>query len=175
MKLIAIGFIIALSSFAQVPPPKTGFVDQLFYSGSNVQYDCQAPAQVAPTSVNVSGSTLVSIVVSSNTATVTTALLNGLWAGARVTVSGSTVGALNTTYTVLTVSSTTYTFTTSGVSDGTYNNTPLTVTTNSPLLTSAVWFITVIHYNGSVVDGTYPAGPGASISYKAICSQRASY
>jgi len=106
---------------AQTQPITTTHTQQLFYSGSNLQYVCDAPISVPATTVSRSAATLTNIVVAANVGTVTTATAHNLWVGARVAVSGSATSALNATYTVLTIpSSTTYTIATSGVSDATY-------------------------------------------------------
>src|ERR1700722_2834361 len=155
--------LFSLSLFGQAVTPQPSNIHQLFYSGSNLQYDCQAPANVPVTSVKVSDSSLTSIVVSSNVGTITTLNANGAWVGMIVTVTGSTTAALNGSYKVTgTTSSTAYTVTTSGVSDGTYANSTLIISTSAPILTSAVWSITVLQYTSSTLTGVYLAGQGSS-------------
>lgn len=79
----------------------------------------------------VAATTLTSIVVSTNVATATTGAAHGLVPGSQVTISGATVDtSLNATYTVLTTPApTTLTFTTSSVSDATYTESTLVMTT----------------------------------------------
>lgn len=173
MKRLA--FILAvtvLGSFAQ-----TYQTQQMFYSGSNVQYVCTASANVSATTWTRSAASLTSVAVSSNVGTVTTATAHNLWVGAWVTISGSTTAALNGSYAVVTVpSTTTFTIATSGVVDDTYNTAAMVLSTNSPLLNAAVWAVTVYHYDGSSnVDGVYPGGGPLSLNYRAKCSDRATY
>lgn len=150
-------------------------VRQYFYSGSNLQYICEALQKQAITSVSIGASTLTNITVATNVATATTVSAHQLYKGARVTVSGATVDTdLNGTYTILTVpSSTTYTFTTAAVADATYTDSGLTVSTNWPLLSLAKWSIKVFTYTGTLVDGIYDANSTTSPSL--ACSNRASY
>jgi hypothetical protein len=185
MKLL-IGILIAVAAFGQsgspvnqvADPPATAVVKQLFYDGSNnLQYVCWARQfQPSPTYQRRSDSTLTSIVVLTNVGTVTTASAHGLYVGARVTFSGATVDTdLNGTYTIATVpSSTTYTVATSAVANATYTESTLVVSTSQPLLTSTVWGIEVLIYNGSnYLTGAYWAN--ASTSYVLACTSRTSY
>lgn len=95
--------------------------------------------------------TLTSIVVSSNTGTVTTSSAHGLQIGQLVTVSGATVDTdLNASYYVQTVpSTTTITITTANVANATYNESTLVMSTQAPLTTQPVWAITKLTYDGS--------------------------
>lgn len=157
----------------------TRFLD--YAGGSNLTYLCLAPSvnqTSTPSwytySLSVTGSTLTSIVVLTNVATATTVSAHGLMVGQKTTVSGSTTAALNATYVIATVpSTTTFTFTTAGVGDATYNNGPLTVSGEAPLLTSPIWSIQHFTYDGSNnLTGTQCAnGSCQALSNK--CSDRA--
>jgi len=158
-------------------PPPMAYVLQAFYDGSgNLIYACKARQFLqTATTVQRSDSSLTSIVVATNVGTVTTASAHNLWIGARVTVSGSTTAALNGTYKVATVpSSTTYTIATSGVADATYNNAAMVLSTNNPLLSQAVWAIQANVYDGSNrLTGSYWAN--SAVGETLACSARASY
>jgi hypothetical protein len=180
MRFACLAFALYLSmlmSNAQTSegPPPVAYQHLYFYDGSNnLQYDCVARQFVSTTAWTISDGSLVSIVVSSSSGTVTTASAHGLYIGARVTVSGSTTTALNTTYTVTSVpSSTTFTVTTSGVANGTYNNSSLSVSTNNPLLTAPVWAIKVYTYSGTSLTASYWASGQTGRTLK--CSDRTSY
>jgi hypothetical protein len=156
-------------------PPPSAYEKLFFYDGSNnLQYICMAQQNQRANSYSVSGSTLTSIVVATNVGTVTFGTAPGLYVGARITVSGSTTAALNGAYQVTAVSGATVTITTSGVSDATYSNAALTVTTNNPLTGAAIWAIQVFSYNVSnqLIDAHW-AGGSAGEAF--ACSNRASY
>src|ERR1035438_4277031 len=113
----AIAALLAAALSAQNPvnqvggPPPAAFVAYYGYSGSNIVYSCQAQGTVPgpiPTpypnpSLTVSGGTLTSVSVSSNVGTITTVSAHGLYIGAVVNISLSTTSALNGSYKVLTV------------------------------------------------------------------------
>jgi len=111
MKRIALLLIFCLSVFAADP------TTALYYDASgNLQYICTAtPAKAEAGSWSVSGSTLTSVVDSSNTATVTTASAHGLLIGDQVTFSGTTFTIAATTLTNVVVSSNVGTVTTKEV------------------------------------------------------------
>lgn len=133
----------------------TRFLD--YAGGSNLTYLCLAPSINQSStpgnytySLSVTAATLTSIVVLTNVGTTTTVSAHGLMVGQRVSVSGSTTAALNAAYTIVTVpSTTTFTITTAGVGDATYNNGPLTVSGEAPLLTSPIWSIQHFTYDAS--------------------------
>ncbi len=152
-------------------------VAQFWYDGAtNLQYMCSANALQPITTFYKSSSTLTSIVVSSNTGTINFATTSYLWPGALVTVAGSTTAALNGTYRVLTVSTTTATITTSGVGDATYSNAALTVSTLAPLINAPVWAIQVFTYTGTTLLSSYWAGnPSSTVPHGLRCSDRANY
>jgi len=162
----------------------TRFLD--YAGGSNLTYLCLAPS-INQTSTpgnytysfSVTGGTLTNIVVLTNVGTATTVSAHGLMVGQKTAVSGSTTAALNATYTVATIpSTTTFTFTTAGVGDATYSNGPLTVSGEAPLLTSPIWSIQHFTYdaannmtgtqcaNGSCQALTNKCSDRATIAYK---------
>lgn len=157
----------------------TRFLD--YNGGSNLTYLCLAPS-TDPSgsgknyaySLSVTGGTLTSIVVLTNVGTVTTVSAHGLQTGQTTTVSGSTTSALNASYVITVTSTTAFTITTSGVGNATYNNGPLTVSGNAPLLTSPIWSIQHFIYDGSNnLIGTQCAN-GACNQLTNICANRAS-
>lgn len=180
---IALVLCFVASLMAQVPsvnqvsgPPPAPFVSLDFYDGTgNLQYVCKANQFLqTPNTVQKSDSSLTSIAVATNVGTVTTLAAHGAWVGMRVTVSGSATTALNGTYVVKTVpSSTTYTITTSGVGDATYTDAGLVIATSNPLTTQSVWAIQVLTYSGSSLSGTYWAN--SSVGLQLACSNRANY
>jgi hypothetical protein len=183
MKRLLLALCAVVSALAQQnvtitqKPGTPPYVFQYYYDANgNVIYTCRAAQlTLVPSSVKRADSTLTSIAVSTNVGTVTTAAAHNLWIGALVVVSGSTTAALNGTYKVLTVpTSTTYTITTSGVADATYNSAATVITTNQPLLSDPVWAIQVNTYNTSLqLTGSYWAG--ANSGEGIACSTRANY
>lgn len=173
--LILLSAVLSAQNQAQNP---TAITTRLFKdANSNLAYVCNAQ-QIRPnaSSVKTSDSSLTSIVVSSDTATITTASAHGAWVGMEVTISGATANTgLNASYKIATVpSSTTYTVATSGVSNSTNTESTLVVSTFNPLLTQAVWQIQVLTYDSSnFLEGTYYAN-GLS-DYVLACSNRANY
>ena len=156
-----------------------------FYDGSNnMEYVCRSPPQqknytwaVTPTGAQ---GTLTSIVVLTNVGTVTTSAAHGLQPGNLVVVAGSTTSALNGTYKVQTVgSTTTFTTRTSGVSNATYSTSLLTLSSNAPRTTAPVWSIEKRTYDGSnnmtraQFATSLVSGSTASTSYSFICDNRA--
>jgi hypothetical protein len=175
---------LSLPAFAQCTvgsqspaAPQQNCAVTMYYSGTDLIYICSANAIQPTATFYKSSTTLTSIVVATNVGTITFSSTSYLWIGALVTVAGSTTSALNATYKVTAVSGSTATITTSGVSDGTYNNAALTVSTQSPLLNSLVWAIQALTYDGSHnLTGIYWAGPiSASIPHNLACSNRANY
>lgn len=160
--------LLACAAFAQTPtnqsdgPPPAAFVKLLDYNSTYLIYvgiatQFQQPSllcsNLGATCRKRSDSTLTSIAVSANVATVTCSTVCGMWKGQRVTVTGATVDTdLNGTYTVTSdtnTSATTYTFTTASVANATYTEATLQVSTNMPLTTQAVWAIQAMKYDGS--------------------------
>lgn len=149
---------------------------QAFVDGSsNVTDLCYANALQPVTTFYKSSSTLTSIQVTSNVATITFSSTSFLWPGATVVVAGSTTAALNGSWKITTVSTTTATFavTTANV---TVSNAALTVSTQSPLLNATVWAIQKLTYSGTILTGTYWAGGLSSVvPHGLACSARANY
>jgi hypothetical protein len=176
-KILIVAVLTAIGALAQqTPPTNKPEVSLLFYDSSgNTTYICYAnQKKVAATSVQISDSSLTNIVVASNLATVTTASASGLYQQARVTVSGSATTALNGTYTVSPATSNTYTFVTSGVSDGTYTDAALKITTTNPLTTEKLWAIQVLSYDGSS-RLTVKQWGNSNIAYNLACTDRTIY
>lgn len=143
-------------------------------ANSNLKYICTALQRAAvTTSYSVTGSTLTNIVVASNVGTITFPSTFQGYDGMLITVSGSATTALNGTYVITsTPTSTTALITTSGVSNGTYNDSTLTITTTFPLLNALAWKIDVNDYNGgSVLAGLHQA----TLQQNLACSSRTSY
>lgn len=188
MKRLLIGFALVGVLWGQGQavnqvdgPPPFAFVRAFFYNAASppqVTYICYAP-QFAPITVfAISGvPALTSIAVSTNVGTITFGATAQLWAGQQVTVAGSTTALLNGTYKVQTVSGSTVTITTVGVSDGTYNNAAMTVSTNEPLVTALVWSIQVFNYPGANLGTSYFGGnpQGNTVPSGLACSARSTW
>ncbi len=171
------GTPVSIVQFPDQTP--TRFLD---YAGTgNLTYLCLAPStnqtsnpSLYTYSLSVMAGRLTSIVVLTNVGTVTTVSAHGLMVGQKTTVSGSTTAALNAAYVIVTVpSTTTFTIATSGVPDGTYNNGPLTLSGEAPLLTSPIWSVQHFIYDAANnLTGTQCAnGTCQALSNK--CSDRA--
>lgn len=184
MKILTLLLIVVSSAFAQAQsvnqtsaPPPVPFVNLYFYNGSSqIQYICSAQALQPVSTFYKSSTTLTNIVVSSNTGTITFSSTSYLWVGQQIVVAGSATTALNGTYPVLTVSGSTATITTSGVSNATYTDAGLTVSTTGPLLNSPVWAINIFNYASTNLATSYWAGtPAATVPQGIACSNRAQY
>lgn len=187
MKFLAALLALCVSAFAQQGSsvnqvngfPNNAGTYLYFYNGSNqVTTICYAPQLTSQPTVYTIGATpgLVSIAVSSNTATATFSATAQLWVGQQITVSASGTTALNGTYKTLTVSGSTATFTTSGVSDGTYNTAGTKLSTSNPVLNANVWAIQVFTYVSTNLTGSYYAGAAnTSVPNQLACSNRANY
>lgn len=131
-------------------PPSRGWTAIYNYAtitgADYVEYICLAPANQPSLSLSIT-----QIVDSSNTATVTASAAHGLSVGNRVVIAGVTGDTdLNGTYTILTVgSSTTFTFTSANVTDTTYNNTGITLTSSAPRTNRDIWAIKRFTYGGT--------------------------
>lgn len=195
MKILVLAVLCAAALFSQGGPPVNQVdgpppapIVQLFdYSGSSLIYKGFAPAflqsssvcaNLGATCIQRTDSTLTSIAVATNVATVTCASACGVWQGQRVTVSGATVDTdLNGTYTVTSdtsTSATTYTFTTANVADATYNEATLRISTNSPLTTQAMWAIQIFKTDTSSNTSTI-SWANNSVSYGLAWSNRTTY
>jgi hypothetical protein len=155
--------------------PPNSVVQQLFYSGSNLIYVCNAPAYSKLSTFYISSGTLTNVVVSGGTGTITFSSTSYLWQGAQITLAGSATTALNGTYKVTAVSGSTATITTSAA-NGTYTDATLTLSTRAPLLNDHVWAIQEFVYASSVLTGTYWAGtPSVTPSSGLQCSNGANF
>lgn len=122
-----------------------------FYDGSNnLEYVCRTPYPATKSTFSIAASTLTSIVVSSNTGTVTIPS-HGLAVGNAITVTGTTGDTdLNDTWIVQTVTNANvFTITTANVSDATYNNAAMIVTTTAPRSSVPIWQITKYSYTST--------------------------
>jgi hypothetical protein len=164
-----------------IAPPTTPYTSLFYRDGSNnVEYICKALSN-QPNYVwyAANGSpVLTSIVDSSNTATVTTAVDHGLLVGNRVQIFGVTTDVdLNATYVVASVPTTaTFTITTANVTDGTYNGTSdsgMKMATNSPRTNASIWSIQRNFYTTTYIDRTSWAEGATSTTNS--CASRTSY
>jgi hypothetical protein len=201
--------IFCLIPLVQISQAQTGFrppsgppqfaYEELYYrdASNNIEYICWAqPLQSLYTIFHVTGASssapfsgtaanLTSIADSTNTATVTTSAAHGLRVGQRITVAGATIDTdLNGTYTILTTASTTtFTFTSASVSDATYTEATLYVTTNYTRDSQRVWSIQKFYYTTTYLDrvawahpatGSLTAG-GPTTGFANACSARTTY
>lgn len=171
MKSLVLILALAASALAQ-----THIV--MFNNGSSqLQYVCESKNQVSAltTMMAINDGSLTSVVIASNIATVTTPTAHQLYDGARVTVAGSTAGAIDGIYTVAsTPSTTTFTITVSAA-NGTHTESGMNLTTRSPLLSAQYWNVIVLVWEGSVLKATFHAGSVKSTSYQMKCSDRILY
>lgn len=150
-------------------PPSRGWTALYKYtiisSADYIEYICLAPTNQLPLSASIT-----QIVDSSNTATVTTAVAHGLSVNNKVVIAGVTGDTdLNGTYVILTVpSSTTFTFTSASVTDATYNNTGITLTSSAPRTNLPIWAIKKYTYGGtggtSLISTQWAVSSGGVIS-----------
>ena len=176
LKAIALALTCAFMTFAQVGAdvivsdgPQRTFHTQLYFrdGSNNTEYACIALRNQPTFTWTVAGSTLTSIVDSSNTATVTTPSAHGLAVGNAVTIAGASDADLNKTFYVQTVgSTTTFTITTDSVTDATYT-TGLSLSTRAPRTTAAIWTIQKYSYTTTYIDRGQSSPPGS------ICDNRA--
>ena len=189
MKRLLIFLLSAVSLLAQATgtpvsvvayPPETPTMFLDYAGGANLTYLCVAsPINKTSTpgnytySLSVTGGTLTNIIVAANVGTVTTVAAHGLMVGQTTTVSGSSTVALNASYVVATIpTTTTFTITTAGVGNNTYNNAALTLSGTVPLLTSPIWAIKRLTYDGSNnLTGSLCAN-GACQAQTNICANR---
>lgn len=166
---------LPLSAIDGVPegPPPDGWTTLLFYTGSNLEYVCQARGLQPNFSYRRSDSTITSITDSGTTSTAVVPN-HGLAVGNAVTISGATVDTdLNGTYYVQTVADAdTFTITTANVSDAAYTESTLVITTTAPRDTAAIWSVQKLSYDGSdnLIRKQWASG---SSTYRAICANRA--
>lgn len=127
----------------------------LFRDGSqNTEYICVASSRQPIYTWAQASKAITSIVVSTNTGTVTTLAAHGLSPGVLITISGVTTDTdLNGTYYVQTVPTTaTLTITTASVSDATYTDATQVITTTAPRSTAPIWNIRKISYTTTYMD-----------------------
>ena len=188
MKRLFLLLVVTVSAFAQqngtpvevVAFPSSNVATRLFHDGSNnLIYLCLttpsgpwANGSVPATfSWTFTGSTLTSIVVSTNVATATTSTAHGLAIGNQVVVAGSGTSAVNGTFVIASVpSSTTFTYADT-VADGTYT-TGITLTTAAPRSTAGIWSVWQGVYSGNTL-ASFGWASGSSRSYVNICDNRA--
>lgn len=133
-------------------PNDRNYVIKYSYDGSGrIEYIGRAARNQPEYSWTVSSGRLVSIVVVSNTATITTASAHGLTNANKVTISGVTGDTdINKTYYVQTTpTDTTFTVTVASVTAATYNNSAAAVRTTAARVYADCWFIEKFLYDGS--------------------------
>jgi hypothetical protein len=163
-------------------PPPQPIIGLLFYDVSNnLQYSCKA-LQIQPqtTVFSIAAATLTNISVASTVATATTASAHKLYVGARLVVTGSATSAVNGTYSVTSVGTTTLVFTTTAA-DGTYTDAALKIATQQPQTSAAVWAIEIFTNPSNLLSSYYwalPNGapaPGSAPPMNAKCDDRSKY
>ena len=159
-----------------ISPPTSAWTALYFYSGTDLQYICEAKSIQPTATFIVSGATpfvLTSIVVLTNVGTVTTVSDNGLKVNDQIVVSGATVDTdLNGTYKIATITnSKVFTIATVSVANATYNEATLKFTTTAPRTTLPIWSIEKITVATSLVTMRQWA-QGTSGASK-ICDNRA--
>lgn len=135
-------------------------------------------AESSPTPPTGSALTLTSIVVSGGTVgTITLSAAHGMDKWQMVTVAGSSTSALNASYIVQSKTGTTLVITTAGVSNGTYNNADLKVTTVAPRTSMPVWSIQRFLWATGIFQRSAWAavGTSGSTTANAVCDNRATY
>lgn len=160
-------------------PVPSAWVRLLYYNGSSqLQYVCYSPSMAPTTTYTIGGTPgLTNIVVLTNVGTVNLAATAQWWVGQTITVAGSTTAALNGNYVLSAVSGSTGTIATAGVSDATYNNAAMVITTTQPVLNAARWAIRILTYASSNLATTYWAQTSLpnGVNTGLACSARASY
>ena len=203
LMLVLLAFIIPgqtpLSTRPPSGPPFTVYEELYYRDGSNnIEYVCIAAAvqntagptifhRTAASSRAPLGGTaanLTSIADAANTATATTSAAHGLRVGQRVTVAGATVDTdLNGVYTILTVpTTTTFTFTTASVTDDTYVEATLNLSTRYTRDSQLAWAIQKFFYTGTNIDrgawaraATSTTEGSPTVSFSFACASRTTY
>jgi len=167
-KVFAIVITLALALGAQ-----TALTTLFFYSGTDLEYTCEAPAIQPAFYWSRNNSTLTNIVDSSNTGTATTSTAHGLQIGNKVTVSGGTVDTdINGTFIILTVpSTTTFTYASASVSDATYTESTLRIMTTAPRDTAGIWKVKKFRTVSALLQSVQTAVGGRP--YGQVCADRA--
>ena len=172
MKLILL-LLAALAVSAQTEMrlsqrnPDTGYQFVLGYSGSNLIYACKA-ASIQPVSPSIS------IASASNASPVVFTISGGhgfnLSSTPTVTIAGGTGNwaAVNGSFTATVINTTTYSIVVDSTAFGAVTGT-LTYTTRAPRITSAVWSIQKLIYDGSN-NLIFAAWDSGTPSYTRVCS-----
>lgn len=173
------GALVNINPFASGTQPAKIFT----YSGTDLVYICQTTPNGPWNNNSVPSSfswtraatTLTDIVDSANTATATTSTAHGLRIGNPAVVAGVTTDTdLNGTYVILTVpSSTTFTFTTANVTDNTYTDATMTLTSTAPRSNTAIWQIQKLTYASNLVVAS--AWANGSPSFTNACDSASTY
>lgn len=162
-------------------------VELYFYTGSLVDFTCQAAVVVEETRWDFDNDDLDSIIVDTDVATITTVSEHGLYVGASVDISGSLTEELNGRHLVLSVpSATTFTIDATGLDDTaaangsitpavTYNDPTVAVFTNDPLLNKPVWRVLVNYWSSTNLVKTLYGGGSISLAFRAVAADRATY
>lgn len=157
-------------------PPATAPTLLSFKNGNgDLEYVCFTSPDQPSFSWTRVDATLTSIVVLTDTGTVTTSTAHGLQPGNLVTLAGATVDTdLNGTYVVQTVGSTvTFTITTASVANNTYVEATLTAATTAPRTTAAIWSIQKLVYDAGNFNTHVQWAGGLPSAYKYIADNRA--
>lgn len=172
--MVVAGWGQPVTDVSKYPSTQTPAMKMTLDGSSRLQYICQAVPIQPVFTWSRSDSTLTSVVVLTNTATVTTSTAHGLQTLNPVTFVGGPSG-LAGTYLIQTVgSSTTFTITTSGVANGTYTTAGMSVSTNAPRTTAAVWSILQLVYSGAdTIPSRVLQSNGRASSFTSICDNQA--
>lgn len=131
-------------------PPPRGWCQLFAYDGSgNLEYQGWAQSLNEESEWTVATSALTSIVDAANTATATTGSAHGLQTGNRIRIENALDEDLNGEHIITVTGATTFTFTTVNVTDDTYNNVSLKLSTKAPRTNRPVWSIKKYYYDGS--------------------------
>jgi hypothetical protein len=131
-------------------PNNLDYTTKISYTGTLVTYKGTA-AKIQPTYSWLGSAGSFSITDAAAVGTVTTSAAHGLSAGAEIRISGVEVDSdLNGLYYIQTAPSpTTFTITTSGVTDATYTDLGMVMSTTAPRTTAPIWHITFYQYDGN--------------------------
>ncbi len=170
---------VRIYPFATSPTPAQIFT----YSGSDLTHICattpngpwangSVPASFSWTRA---ANTLTNIIVATNVGTATTSIAHGLRVGNPAVVAGATVDLqLNASYVIATVpSATTFTFTTASVSDATYTDAGMSLTSTAPRSNTAIWQIQKLTYvSNDLVAAAWAQGTSA---FSFACDSASTY
>jgi len=152
----------------QVGKEKANTVLTYYDGSSNPEYLCIAAGYQPTYKYQIALGNLTNLIDATNTGTVTAAN-HGLAVGNLVTITGATTDTdLNASYYVQTVAdANTFTITTASVTDATYTDAAMVISTNAPRNTASIWNIIKFTYSGSSVATTQSSRPNS------ICANRA--